>query len=200
MEKTAKRIGIAVIAVLLVALLCVGIALALPQAETPLASSDSGSGAELATANVVKVGENTYDLDTYDGAMAYYNYLTTELGYHGITSQDELENWARDGVAGNLATSLQGKAALKPYDENTQQKITYKFGGTSILTSEEKKKHNFDAAGEDWNNYNVYLDIVMINAESSNAPEIFRAAFDGCGADVLLYPPMPDERANTGSS
>ena len=200
MEKTAKRIGIAVIAVLLVALLCVGIALALPQAETPLASSDSGSGAELATANVVKVNGATYDLDTYDGAMAYYNYLTTELGYYGITSQDELENWARDGVKGNLATSLQGKAALKPYDENTQQKITYKFGGTSILTSEEKKKHNFDAAGEDWNNYNVYLDIVMINAKSSNAPEIFRAAFDGCGADVLLYPPMPDETPNTGAS
>lgn len=200
MEKTAKRIGIAVIAVLLVALLCVGIALALPQTETPLASSDSGSGAELATANVVKVDGTTYDLDTYDGAMAYYNYLTTELGYHGITNQDELKSWARDGVAGNLATSLQGKAALKPYDENTQQKITYKFGGTRIMTSEEKEKHSFDAAGEDWNNYNVYLDIVMINAESSNAPEIFRAAFDGCGADVLLYPPMPDETPNTGAS
>ena len=205
MEKTAKRIGIAVIAVLLVALLCVGIALALPQAETPLASSDSGSGAELATANVVKVGNDTYDLDTYDGAMDYYKYLTGTLGYHGITSQEKLIAWARDGVKDNLATSLQGKAALKPYDDDEnsptyKQKITYKFGGTSILTSEEKKKHNFDAAGEDWNNYNVYLDIVMINAESSNVPEIFRAAFDGCGADVLLYPPMPDETPEKGSS
>ena len=200
MEKTAKRIGIAVIAVLLVALLCVGIALALPQTETPLASSDSGSGAELATANVVKVDGTPYDLDTYDGAMAYYNYLTGTLGYYGITNQTQLEDWARDGVEGNLATSLQGKAALKPYNEETKQKITYKFGGTRIMTSAEKKKHNFDAAGEDWNNYNVYLDIVMINAESSNAPEIFRAAFDGCGADVLLYPPMPDETPNTGAS
>lgn len=209
MEKTAKRIGIAVIAVLLVALLCVGIALALPQTETPLASSDSGSGAELATANVVKVEDGTtYDLDSYQGAMDYYNYLTGTLGYHGITSQDELENWARDGVEGNLATSLQGKAALKPYDETTQQKITYKFGGTRIMTSEEKKKHSFEGGGEDWNNYNVYLDAVMKNGQNLDGdeynivetPDIFRAAFDGCGADVLLYPPMPDETVDGTSS
>lgn len=200
MEKTAKRIGIAVIAVLLVALLCVGIALALPQAETPLASSDSGSGAELATANVVKVGEDTYDLDTYKGAMDYYKYLTTELGYHGITSQEELIKWARDGVEGNLATSLQGKAALKPYDETTQQKITYEFGGGKTLTDKEKDEHKFEGGGESIYDYIVYDDIVMINAKSSSVPEIFRAAFDGCGADVLLYPPMPDESANTGNS
>ena len=184
--------------ILLVALLCVGIALALPQAETPLASSDSGSGAELATANVVKVGENTYDLDTYDGAMAYYNYLTIELGYYGITSQDELKKWARDGVDGNLATSLQGKAALKPYDENTKQKLTYNFGGETTTTS-------FDGfASEsktvDVSSYNKYTATVMVNAKSSGVPEIFRAAFDGCGADVVLYPPMPDETPNTGTS
>lgn len=199
MEKTAKRIGIAVIAVLLVALLCVGIALALPQAETPLASSDSGSGAELATANVVKVGEDTYDLDTYEGAMDYYKYLTTttELGYHGITSQEELENWARDGVDGNLATSLQGKAALKPYDDNGN-KITYKFGGATTTTS-------FDGFADgsstvDVSNYNKYTETLMVNCKDWGKPEIFRAAFDGCGADVVLYPPMPDETPNTGTS
>lgn len=197
MEKTAKRIGIAVIAVLLVALLCVGIALALPQAETPLASSDSGSGAELATANVVKVGDDTYDLDTYEGAMKYYNYLTTKLGYHGITNQDELKKWARDGVEGNLATSLQGKAALKPYDDN-RNKITYEFGGGTTTT-------NFDGFADDSNtvdvsSYKKYTETLMVNCKDWGKPEIFRAAFDGCGADVVLYPPMPDETPNTGTS
>lgn len=197
MEKTAKRIGIAVIAVLLVALLCVGIALALPQAETPLASSDSGSGAELATANVVKVDGTTYDLDTYDDAMAYYNYLTTELGYYGITNQTQLEDWARDGVEGNLATSLQGKAALKPYDDN-RNKITYEFGGGTTTT-------NFDGFADDSNtvdvsNYKKYTETLMVNCKDWGKPEIFRAAFDGCGADVVLYPPMPDETPNTGTS
>ena len=202
MEKTAKRIGIAVIAVLLVALLCVGIALALPQAETPLASSDSGSGAELATANVVKVGEDTYDLDTYDGAMAYYNYLTGTLGYHGITSQDELKKWARDGVEGNLATSLQGKAALKPYDDNGN-KITYKFGGTVTGGAiNEDISSSYDNTG------NTYQDAVMENGQNLDGdeynivetPDIFRAAFDGCGADVVLTPPLPNETVGGTSS
>lgn len=197
MEKTAKRIGIAVIAVLLVALLCVGIALALPQAETPLASSDSGSGAELATANVVKVDGTPYDLDTYDGAMAYYNYLTGTLGYYGITNQTQLEDWARDGVEGNLATSLQGKAALKPYDDN-RNKITYEFGGGTTTT-------NFDGFADDSNtvdvsSYKKYTETLMVNCKDWGKPEIFRAAFDGCGADVVLYPPMPDETPNTGTS
>ena len=203
MEKTAKRIGIAVIAVLLVALLCVGIALALPQAETPLASSDSGSGAELATANVVKVYDDTddtyytYDLDTYEGAMAYYTYLTTKRGYHGITNQTQLEDWARDKVDGNLATSLQGKAALKPYDDN-RNKITYQFGGTSTTTSSDGFASESNTV--DVSSYNKYTATVMVNAKSSGVPEIFRAAFDGCGADVVLYPPMPDETPNTGTS
>ena len=196
MEKTAKRIGIAVIAVLLVALLCVGIALALPQTETPLASSDSGSGAELATANVVKVGNDTYDLDTYKGAMDYYKYLTEELGYHGITSQAELTAWARDGVEGNHATSLQGKAALKPYDENTKQKITYKFGGTETGGATDGI-----AAAVDTTKYNTYQDAVMNSGQDLDkdeyhiveTPDIFRAAFDGCGADVVLTPPLPNE-------
>ena len=196
MEKTAKRIGIAVIAVLLVALLCVGIALALPQAETPLASSDSGSGAELATANVVKVDGTPYDLDTYDGAMAYYNYLTGTLGYHGITSQEELEKWARDGVEGNHATSLQGKAALKPYNEETKQKITYKFGGTETGGATDGI-----AAAVDTTKYNTYQDAVMNSGQDLvkdeyhivETPDIFRAAFDGCGADVVLTPPLPNE-------
>ena len=197
MEKTAKRIGIAVIAVLLVALLCVGIALALPQTETPLASSDSGSGAELATANVVKVDGTPYDLDTYDGAMAYYNYLTGTLGYYGITNQTQLEDWARDGVEGNLATSLQGKAALKPYDDN-RNKITYEFGGGTTTT-------NFDGFADDSNtvdvsSYKKYTETLMVNCKDWGKPEIFRAAFDGCGADVVLYPPMPDETPNTGTS
>ena len=203
MEKTAKRIGIAVIAVLLVALLCVGIALALPQAETPLASSDSGSGAELATANVVKVYDDTddtyytYDLDTYKGAMDYYTYLTTKRGYHGITSQAELTAWAR-GVEGNCATSLQGKAALKPYDENTKQKITYKFGGTSTTTSSDGFASESNTV--DVSSYKKYTATVMVNCKDWGKPEIFRAAFDGCGADVVLYPPMPDETPNTGTS
>lgn len=197
MEKTAKRIGIAVIAVLLVALLCVGIALALPQAETPLASSDSGSGAELATANVVKVNGVTYDLDTYDGAMDYYKYLTGELGYHGITNQEQLKSWARDGVEGNLATSLQGKAALKPYDDNGN-KITYKFGGATTTTSSDGFAG--DSNTVDVSNYNKYTETLMVNCKDWGKPEIFRAAFDGCGADVVLYPPMPDETPNTGTS
>ena len=201
MEKTAKRIGIAVIAVLLVALLCVGIALALPQTETPLASSDSGSGAELATANVVKVEDGTtYDLDTYEGAMAYYTYLTG-IGYYGITNQDELKKWARDGVDGNLATSLQGKAALKPYDENTKQKITYYFGGYQTF-----QPLKFDTTtgasisendGGTLTGYVGYDEPTMYNstAENGQDPEIFRAAFDGCGANVVLRPPRPWENA-----
>lgn len=200
MEKTAKRIGIAVIAVLLVALLCVGIALALPQAETPLASSDSGSGAELATANVVKVNGTTYDLDTYEGAMAYYDYLTTELEYHGIKSQAELIAWARDEVDGNHATSLQGKAALKPYDDN-RNKITYYFGGYKTF-----QPLKFDTTtgasisekdGGTLTGYVGYDEPTMYNstAENGQDPEIFRAAFDGCGANVVLRPPRPWENA-----
>lgn len=208
MEKTAKRIGIAVIAVLLVALLCVGIALALPQTETPLASSDSGSGAELATANVVKVNGTTYDLDSYDGAMAYYNYLTGELDYYGITNQTQLEDWARDKVEGNLATSLQGKAALKPYDDD-ENKITYEFGGTSTTTHTDSfasESNTIEPVKKDEDGnvteiiYNMYTETVMVNAKSSGVPEIFRAAFDGCGADVVLYPPVPDETPETGTS
>ena len=101
MEKTAKRIGIALLAVLLVALLCAGIALALPQAETPLASGETDSVLSTALEGV----SNQTD------AMAHYTDLTTNQGYEAITSQTRLIEWIKDNGGNENA-----KAALMPYN------------------------------------------------------------------------------------
>ncbi len=111
MEKTAKRIGIALLAVLLVALLCAGIALALPQAETPLASGETDSVLSTALEGV----SNQTD------AMAHYNDLTTNQGYEAITSQPGLIEWINDNGGNENA-----KAALMPY--NGSSLMEYAFG------------------------------------------------------------------------
>lgn len=120
MEKTAKRIGIALLAVLLVALLCAGIALALPQAETPLASADGSSSLDTSVRSVT-VGDDTYDLTDWQQANAYYQSLIGQ-GYEPITDQPSLQDFLnRNG--GNSGA----KGAMKPYS-NTGSPITYTFG------------------------------------------------------------------------
>lgn len=120
MEKTAKRIGIALLAVLLVALLCAGIALALPQAETPLASADGSSSLDTSVRSVT-VGDDTYDLTDWQQANNYYNYLVGQ-GYEPITDQPSLQKFLNDN-GGNSGA----KGAMKPYS-NTGSPITYTFG------------------------------------------------------------------------
>lgn len=121
MEKTAKRIGIALLAVLLVALLCAGIALALPQAETPLASADGSSSLDTAVRSVT-VGERVYDLTDWQQANAYYQSLIDDQGYTPITDQPSLQDFLnRNG--GNSGA----KGAMKPYS-NTGSPITYTLG------------------------------------------------------------------------
>lgn len=123
MEKTAKRIGIALLAVLLVALLCAGIALALPQAETPLASEGSVNALDTAVRSVT-VDDTTYDLTDWQDANAYYEYLVGQ-GYTGITTQDEFTRWA-SANGGNSGA----RAALKPYT-NSGAVINYSVGNNS---------------------------------------------------------------------
>lgn len=120
MEKTAKRIGIALLAVLLVALLCAGIALALPQAETPLASADGSSSLDTSVRSVT-VGDRVYDLSNWQDANAYYEYLVGQ-GYTPITDQPSLQKFLNDN-GGNSGA----KGAMKPYS-NTGSPITYTFG------------------------------------------------------------------------
>ena len=120
MEKTAKRIGIALLAVLLVALLCAGIALALPQAETPLASADGSSSLDTSVRSVT-VGDDTYDLTDWQQANNYYNYLVGQ-GYEPITDQPSLQKFLNDNGKNSGA-----KGAMKPYS-NTGSPITYTFG------------------------------------------------------------------------
>lgn len=120
MEKTAKRIGIALLAVLLVALVCAGIALALPQAETPLASADGSSSLDTSVRSVT-VGDDTYDLTDWQQANNYYNYLVGQ-GYEPITDQPSLQKFLNDN-GGNSGA----KGAMKPYS-NTGSPITYTFG------------------------------------------------------------------------
>ena len=120
MEKTAKRIGIALLAVLLVALLCAGIALALPQAETPLASADGSSSLDTSVRSVT-VGERVYDLTDWQQANAYYQSLIGQ-GYEPITDQPSLQKFLNDN-GGNSGA----KGAMKPYS-NTGSPITYTFG------------------------------------------------------------------------
>lgn len=120
MEKTAKRIGIALLAVLLVALLCAGIALALPQAETPLASADGSSSLDTSVRSVT-VGDRVYDLSNWQDANAYYQSLIDQ-GYTEITDQTSLQDFLnRNG--GNSGA----KGAMKPYSD-TGSPITYTFG------------------------------------------------------------------------
>ena len=123
MEKTAKRIGIALLAVLLVALVCAGIALALPQAETPLASEGSVNALDTAVRSVT-VDDTTYDLTNWEQANAYYNYLVGQ-GYEGITTQDKFKEWA-SANGGNSGA----RAALKPYT-NSGAVINYSVGNNS---------------------------------------------------------------------
>lgn len=120
MEKTAKRIGIALLAVLLVALLCAGIALALPQAETPLASADGSSSLDTSVRSVT-VGDRVYDLSNWQDANAYYQSLIDQ-GYTEITDQTSLQDFLNDN-GGNSGA----KGAMKPYS-NTGSPITYTFG------------------------------------------------------------------------
>lgn len=120
MEKTAKRIGIALLAVLLVALLCAGIALALPQAETPLASADGSSSLDTSVRSVT-VGDRVYDLSNWQDANDYYQSLIDQ-GYTEITDQTSLQDFLnRNG--GNSGA----KGAMKPYSD-TGSPITYTFG------------------------------------------------------------------------
>ena len=121
MEKTAKRIGIALLAVLLVALLCAGIALALPQAETPLASADGSSSLDTSVRSVT-VGDRVYDLSNWQDANAYYQSLIDDQGYTPITDQPSLQKFLNDNGKNSGA-----KGAMKPYS-NTGSPITYTFG------------------------------------------------------------------------
>lgn len=122
MEKTAKRIGIALLAVLLVALLCAGIALALPQAETPLASADGSSSLDTSVRSVT-VGDRVYDLSNWQDANDYYDHLVSpSQGYTPITDQTSLQKFLNDN-GGNSGA----KGAMKPYSDTGSQ-ITYTFG------------------------------------------------------------------------
>ena len=120
MEKTAKRIGIALLAVLLVALLCAGIALALPQAETPLASADGSSSLDTSVRSVT-VGDQVYDLSNWQDANAYYEYLVGQ-GYTPITDQTSLNDFVK-----NHGGDSSARGAMKPYTADGQA-ISYKFG------------------------------------------------------------------------
>lgn len=157
MEKTAKRIGIALLAVLLVALLCAGIALALPQAETPLSSEGSVNALDTAVRSVT-AGGVTYDLTNWEQANDYYDYLVSpSQGYIPIDSQDDLSNFISNNSSDSTA-----KGALKPYDENGSP-IKYDVGehaGYGSVTWPFKYPHQRG---------------------------IFAATLDGCGADIELH-------------
>ena len=123
MEKTAKRIGIAIVAILLVALVCAGIALALPGSEAPLSSEGSADALDTAVRSVT-AGGTTYDLSYWQDANKYYNYLVGK-GYKGITTQDEFTEWA-SANGGNS----EARAALKPYTDSGAV-INYSVGNNS---------------------------------------------------------------------
>ena len=123
MEKTAKRIGIAIVAVLLVALVCAGIVLALPGSEAPLSSEGSVNALDTAVRSVT-VGDTTYDLTKWQDANKYYNYLVRK-GYEGIEGKDALVSWA-SAYGGNK----EARAALKPYTDSGAL-INYSVGNTS---------------------------------------------------------------------
>lgn len=156
MDRTAKRVGIAVISVLLVALICAGIALIAPRQEQQMTTPSAGNSAALNTdVRSVTVGDTAYDLDDWRQANAYYNALVGQ-GYTGITNQSELTSW----VQSNGGTSG-ARAALKPYSDDGTA-ISYYFG---------------NRAG---NAGSPYHGAVM------TTDGIFRATIDGCGAEVEL--------------
>lgn len=138
MEKTAKRIGIALLAVLLVALLCAGIALALPQAETPLASADGSSSLDTSVRSVT-VGDRVYDLSNWQDANAYYEYLVGQ-GYTPITDQPSLDNFVKNNGGDSSA-----RGAMKPYTADGQA-ISYKFGNAK---NNEKSPYDDSTMGKD---------------------------------------------------
>lgn len=121
MDRTAKRVGIAVISVLLVALICAGIALIAPRQEQQTAPSAGNSAALNTDVRSVTVGDTAYDLDDWRQANAYYNALLGQ-GYTDITNQTELTSW----VQSNGGTSG-ARAALKPYSDDGTA-ISYYFG------------------------------------------------------------------------
>lgn len=157
MEKTAKRIGIALLAVLLVALLCAGIALALPQAETPLASADGSSSLDTSVRSVT-VGDRVYDLSNWQDANDYYDHLVSpSQGYTPITDQTSLQKFLNDN-GGNSGA----KGAMKPYD-GSGNPISYTFGNTE---------------GDSASPY---------NGANMGVNGIFQATLNGCGANVKVY-------------
>ena len=129
MEKTAKRIGIAIVAVLLVALVCAGIALALPGSEAPLSSEGSVNALDTAVRSVT-VGDTTYDLTDWRQANEYYKYLVEpQQGYTGIEGQEALVSWASANGGNSKA-----RAALKPYTDSGAL-INYSVGNNSTEDS-----------------------------------------------------------------
>ncbi len=123
MDRTAKRVGIAIVSVLLVALICAGIALIAPRQEQQTAPSAGNSAALNTDVRAVTVGDTAYDLNDWRQANAYYNALVGQ-GYTGITDQSELNDWVRTygGTSG-------AKAALKPYSDDGTA-ISYYFGNS----------------------------------------------------------------------
>ena len=138
MEKTAKRIGIAIVAVLLVALVCAGIALALPGSEAPLSSEGSVNALDTAVRSVTVDG-TTYDLSDWQDANKYYNYLVGK-GYTPITDQTSLNNFVQKSGGDSSA-----RGAMKPYND-VGQAISYKFGNAQ---NNEKSPYDGSTMGKD---------------------------------------------------
>lgn len=138
MEKTAKRIGIAIVAVLLVALVCAGIALALPGSEAPLSSEGSANALDTAVRSVTADG-TTYDLTDWQDANEYYEYLVGQ-GYTPITDQASLNNFVQKSGGDSSA-----RGAMKPYND-VGQAISYKFGNAQ---NNEKSPYDGSMMGKD---------------------------------------------------
>lgn len=132
MDKTAKRIGIAVVAILIVALVCVGILFAPRQAETPNVSVEGNSGTLNTSVKAVTVNSTTYDLNDPTDANEYYEMLLKQ-GYEPIRDNDELKNFVN-----NSGGDVDAKAAVKPY--NGQERITYNLG--ECLETKASYAHN----------------------------------------------------------
>lgn len=179
MEKTAKRIGIAIVAILLVALVCAGIALSLPQAETPLASEGSANGSLSTALKSVTADDVTYDLSDWEQANDYYDYLVKQ-GYEGLEGQDALESWGDEYVSKSDA-----KIALRPYNDSGTP-YEYQFGGNSgkILDEDGNPVLGYDGA-EKYNGLIIGYD------------DVFSGTLDGCGAQVSIIVATIDETLNS---